>query len=50
VVGTLITGIYGMNFRDMPELRWDFGYPLALVTIFSVMFGLWVMFKKKNWL
>ena len=27
---TLIAGIYGMNFRHMPELDWAFGYPLAL--------------------
>jgi magnesium transporter len=50
VVGTLITGIYGMNFHDMPELSWSFGYPVALTTIVAVMFGLWVMFKRKNWL
>ena len=50
VVGTLITGVYGMNFHDMPELSWSFGYPLALTTIVAVMFGLWVMFKRKNWL
>ena len=30
IVATLIAGIYGMNFRHMPELDWEFGYPLAL--------------------
>ena len=28
-VPTMIAGIYGMNFKNMPELSWDFGYPLA---------------------
>ena len=30
IVATLIAGIYGMNFRHMPELTWEFGYPFAL--------------------
>ena len=30
IVATLIAGIYGMNFQHMPELGWEFGYPLAL--------------------
>ena len=30
MVPTLIAGIYGMNFDQMPELRWAYGYPLAL--------------------
>ena len=30
LVPTLIAGIYGMNFRGMPELRWQLGYPMAL--------------------
>jgi len=50
VVGTLIAGIYGMNFKHMPELGWSFGYPLALGTMALVMFGLWLMFKRRNWL
>ena len=32
-VPTMIAGIYGMNFDHMPELRWRFGYPLALLTM-----------------
>ena len=50
VVGTLIAGIYGMNFRHMPELDWTFGYPLALAVMFGAMAGLWLMFKRKKWL
>ena len=47
---TLIAGIYGMNFRHMPELDWEFGYPLALGVMAVVTFGLWRYFKRKGWL
>jgi magnesium transporter len=50
VVPTLIAGIYGMNFRHMPELSWTFGYPLALLLMVAVSAGLWVLFKKSGWL
>jgi magnesium transporter len=50
VVGTLIAGIYGMNFRHMPELSWSFGYPLALAAMFGAMAALWFMFRRKKWL
>lgn len=46
---TLITGIYGMNFK-IPEYRWDYGY-LYVITIMSlVSIGLFIYFKKKNWM
>jgi magnesium transporter len=47
---TLIAGIYGMNFRHMPELRWTLGYPFALGTMLLFTMVLYVWFKKKNWL
>jgi magnesium transporter len=49
-VGTLVAGIYGMNFANMPELHWHFGYfyALALMTVASA--GLFVMFKRSGWL
>jgi magnesium transporter len=50
IVATLIAGIYGMNFRHMPELDWEFGYPLALGVMAVVTFGLWRYFKRKGWL
>jgi magnesium transporter len=50
IVATLIAGIYGMNFRHMPELRWAFGYPAALALMGITTFFLWRYFKKKNWL
>ena len=51
IVATLIAGIYGMNFRHMPELDWQFGYPLALGLDGAVTtFVLWRWFKRKGWL
>jgi magnesium transporter len=47
---TLIAGIYGMNFRHMPELRWQYGYALAIGLMGITTFVLWRYFKKKNWL
>jgi len=49
-VPTLIVGIYGMNFEDMPELRWKFGYPLALALMAAIDFYLFYRFRKANWL
>jgi magnesium transporter len=50
IVATLIAGIYGMNFRHMPELDWEFGYPLALGLMLLATVGLWRWFKGKGWL
>jgi magnesium transporter len=50
IVATLIAGIYGMNFRHMPELDWEFGYPAALGLMGLTTFFLWRYFKRKNWL
>ena len=36
LVPTAIAGIYGMNFENMPELSWTYGYPLALALIVTV--------------
>jgi magnesium transporter len=47
---TLIAGVYGMNFRDMPELRWRFGYPLALTLILIVCLTLFRYFRRIDWL
>jgi magnesium transporter len=49
-VPTLITGLYGMNFRYMPELNWRWGYPAVLVLIVAVCFLLYRGFKHNNWL
>jgi magnesium transporter len=46
---TVITGIYGMNFDYMPELRWRYGYFLTLALMAAVSGGLVWFFKKKGW-
>jgi magnesium transporter len=50
VVVTAIAGIYGMNFENMPELKWRYGYPFALALMFLIPAGLYVYFKKKDYL
>jgi magnesium transporter len=50
VVPTLIAGIYGMNFRGMPELHWGFGYPMAIGLMAACSLGLWIVFKRSGWL
>ena len=47
---SIISGIYGMNFRIMPELRWAFGYPFAIGLMLVVGVGLYVIFRKLRWL
>jgi magnesium transporter len=49
-VPTAIAGIYGMNFRHMPELDSRFGYPLTLLVIVLVCLSLYRAFKKRGWL
>ena len=49
-VPTMVAGIYGMNFDDMPELHWSFGYPLVLVLMALVCLLLYRAFKKSGWL
>lgn len=50
LVPTLIAGIYGMNFRRMPELNWVFGYPFALGLMVVAAGALYSMFKRRGWL
>jgi magnesium transporter len=47
---TLIASIYGMNFQHMPELRWAWGYPLALVLMVVSAVVPYLVFKYKRWL
>ena len=49
-VPTAIAGIYGMNFAEMPELRWRVGYPFVLAVIFGLCGLLYVRFKQAKWL
>lgn len=47
---TLVGAIYGMNFDDMPELHWTFGYPMALGLMFGLGVVLYVVFRVKKWM
>ncbi|MFJ7159868.1 magnesium and cobalt transport protein CorA [Streptomyces sp. NPDC101118] len=47
---TLVGTIYGMNFEDMPELKWAGGYPFAILLMAVVCTSLYVIFKKRDWL
>ncbi len=47
---TFITGLYGMNFKYMPELSLRWGYPAVLIIMIITVAGLVVYFKKKKWL
>jgi magnesium transporter len=47
---TLVGTIYGMNFKQMPELAWELGYPLALVLMVATGVLPYLWFRKKGWL
>jgi magnesium transporter len=47
---TLVGTIYGMNFEHMPELAWQWGYPLAVVAMAAMGLILYVTFKRNKWL
>ncbi|OZF38978.1 magnesium and cobalt transport protein CorA [Rhodococcus sp. 14-2483-1-2] len=47
---SLIAAIYGMNFDDMPELKWQLGYPMALIAMSICSTALFVVFKRQKWL
>ena len=47
---TLVASIYGMNFRIIPELSWEFGYPMAILLMVLSAVLPWFYFKQKGWL
>jgi magnesium transporter len=47
---TFVAGVYGMNFRFMPELGWRYGYPFALGTMAVIATVILLWFKRKRWL
>jgi len=49
-VATTIVGIWGMNFEHMPELKWQYGYPVALVVIGGVCGVMYWYFRRAKWL
>ena len=46
----LIASIYGMNFKNMPELNWEYGYPLAILSMLVTFIFTFYYFKTKKWL
>jgi len=49
-MATGVVGVWGMNFENMPELKWKYGYPVALLTVGTVCAYLYYRFKKSGWL
>ncbi|WP_078900679.1 magnesium and cobalt transport protein CorA [Streptomyces sp. SBT349] len=49
-VPTMLCGVYGMNFDHMPELHWEFGYPLVIGVILIACFSLYRGFRRNGWL
>ena len=49
-VATAFAGIWGMNFEQMPELKWDLGYPIAISIIVLACSFLYWRFKRSGWL
>ena len=47
---TIVGTIYGMNFKNMPELHWFYGYPIALALMVASSTALSVLLKRRNWL
>jgi magnesium transporter len=47
---SFIAGIYGMNFDHMPELKWEWGYPMALSIMGVVATVMLIGFRRKKWL
>lgn len=47
---TLIAGWYGMNFQDMPELKWEYGYPVVILISIIIVTSCLIWFKKKGWM
>jgi magnesium transporter len=46
---SLVAGIYGMNFTNMPELEWRYGYFAALALMFGLMVAIYVTFRRRDW-
>ena len=47
---TWIASLYGMNFEHMPELKWEYGYPLSILLMFVSAALTYLFFRKKGWL
>lgn len=47
---TLVSSLYGMNFRHMPELNWSYGYPVTLLLMLVCALTPYLYFRRKGWL
>ena len=47
---TAIAGVYGMNFPNMPELHWRYGYPIVMLVMFGSAVALYRLFRRSGWL
>ncbi len=47
---SFIAGVYGMNFKHMPELEWPFGYPIAIGLMVCTALALTLFFRRKRWI
>jgi len=45
---TFIAGVYGMNFKNMPELEWKYGYFFIMIFMFLISLGIYLWFKRKK--
>jgi magnesium transporter len=46
---TFIVGVYGMNFKHMPEIGWPWAYPVLWGIILLIALGMIILFKRKGW-
>jgi magnesium transporter len=49
-IPTLLAGVYGMNFRHMPELDWRYAYPVVLAVMAIICLVLYRGFRRSGWL
>jgi magnesium transporter len=49
-IPTMVAGVYGMNFKYMPELDWRLGYPVIMILTLGTCIGLYIRFKRSGWL
>ncbi|MGB3769614.1 MAG: magnesium and cobalt transport protein CorA [Rhodococcus sp. (in: high G+C Gram-positive bacteria)] len=49
-IPTMFAGIYGMNFEHMPELQWEYGYPVVAAVVAVICVWLFVLFRRNEWL
>jgi magnesium transporter len=47
---TFITSLYGMNFKNIPELQWEYGYYMALGVMLVIAGSMLEYFRRKHWL